>query len=207
MNDETLQTNIGEMSVLLERLEDGDTEEEVLRRSFAKLRRIAGAVVRQQGQGLSVEASDVLQEFYIRLKTHDHPEFHNTEDFFNWAWMKMKNVVWDYARRKHRTKRGGLAQRIDIDDVLGDLRLNGLATAEVAPLETLELQSLLEKLKERNRRDSELVDLYYFVGLSQSEIAERYGIAEEAVKSRLKVIRVWLKKEWSRGAGDAKPNA
>jgi RNA polymerase sigma factor (sigma-70 family) len=112
----------------------------------------------------------------------------------------------DYARREHRTKRGGLAQRIDIDDVLGDLRLNGLATAEVAPVETLELQGLLEKLKERNRRDSELVDLYYFVGLSQSEIAERYGIAEEAVKSRLKVIGIWLKKEWSRGPVDAKLN-
>jgi RNA polymerase sigma factor (sigma-70 family) len=109
--------------------------------------------------------------------------------------MKMKNVVWDYARKRKAAVRGGGAHRVDIDEVLADLRHNGLGTVDVAPDELLFLEQLLSKLQARNQRDSDFVDLYYFAGLSQAEIAARFGLTEEAVKDRLKVIRLWLRKE------------
>lgn len=195
MDQDRIQTKIGEITQLLQQMEDPTSEEEVLRRNFSRLRRLAGQVVRNNGAGLSITPSEVVQEFWLRLRTHNHDAFASTDEFLQWAWMKMKNVVWDYARRKKAEKRGGAGQRVDLDDVLSDFRHNGLSTADVAPEALLELEEVLAKLKARNARDSELIDLYYFGGLSQSEIGQRLVMNEDAVKDRLKIVRLWLRKQ------------
>jgi len=73
-----------------------------------------------------------------------------------------------------------------------DFRHNGLATADTEPDRVLSLQRLLDRLAKNSERDCDPVDLYYFVGLSQSDIAARYGVTEDIIRKRLQFIRAWL---------------
>jgi RNA polymerase sigma factor (sigma-70 family) len=197
MKDDTLETQIGEMTVLLRQFDNKEIAEEVLRRNFAELRRMATRVLGQRGAWLNIAPSDVYQEFCLHLNSRE-TGFRNTEHFFGEACMKMKNIVIDRARKMNTTKGGGGIQHVNIDDVrdvLTDFRHNGLGAVDVAAEQLLAIMEVLPTLKSRSQKDSDLFNRYYFAEQSQAEIAEHYNMREDAVKDRLKRIRLWLKQE------------
>ncbi len=194
MDQKTLRASVGEITQLLQELDRGDpaSEEALFRRQYGKLRKIASQVLSASGGGLSMQTTEIVNEFYLRLKNQEQIAFTNTEHFLQFARKKMREVVWDYARTRKAQKRPPANARVTLDDVLTDLRHNGLATADSEPEMVLFLEQLLKRLEERSERDSEIVDLYYFVGLTQAEIAQRHGVTEDAIKKRVKFIRAWL---------------
>jgi len=194
LDHEFLTSHLGEMTELLRQLDAGDPEAEeiVFRKQFKKLRQIASQILNTHGVDLSLVPSEIVQEFYLRFKNQDMVTFTNTEHFLNVARKKMREVVWDYARARKAQKRPTSFVKVSIDDVLTDFRLNGLVTADAQPDMILFLEEILGKLGERNQRDADIVDLYYFIGLSHSEIAKRYSVTEDAIKKRLQFVRAWL---------------
>jgi RNA polymerase sigma factor (TIGR02999 family) len=204
MDQKSLETSVGEMTQLLEELDRGGpgSEEAVFRRQYGKLRKIASRVLGACGGGLSMQTTEIVNEFYLRLKNQEQIAFTSTEHFLHFARKKMREVVWDYARTRNAQKRPPANARVSLDDVLTDLRHNGLATADSEPEMVLFLEQLLRKLEERSERDGEIVDLYYFVGLSQAEIAQRYGVTEDAIKKRVKFIRAWLNSQLKQDRND-----
>lgn len=194
MEEQQLTASIGEITQLLRELEDGDpaAEELLFQRQYAKLRRVASQVVRACGAGLTLQTTDVLHEFYLRLKNQEGVKFNDTDHFLQIARKKMREVVWDYARKRKAAKRIPPAATVSVSDVLNDLRLNGLATADADPEKVLLLKQLLERLEHYNARDVDFVDLYYFLGLTHGEIAARYQMNEDTVKKRMQYIRAWL---------------
>ncbi|MBI4906219.1 MAG: sigma-70 family RNA polymerase sigma factor [Acidobacteria bacterium] len=194
MNQDELAANIGTMTQILQQLDAGDpsAEEMVYRMQFGNLRRLASQVMGAIDAGVTLRNTDVLNEVFERLRAQQEMQFLDTEHFLSMARHRMREIVYAYARSRTSKPRTLAATRISVEDLLNDLRHNGLATADSEPQRVLELEQLLRQLAEKNARDCDLVDLYYFVGLSHVEIASRYGSTEEAIRKRLQFLRAWL---------------
>lgn len=205
MSNDILRTRIGEMTQLLQDMDDNNpqVEEEVFRRQYAKLRRLAGQIAGACGGDLSLRPTELVGEFYIRFKNQEPIQFRDTGHFLNVARKKMKEILYDHARKRNAQKRPASKGRVSITDILTDLELNGLAAADAAPQTVLYLRQLLERLEERNPGDVEMVEQYYYLGFTHKEIAQIRGVQEDTIRQRLQFIRAWLKMQESHEPGGA----
>ncbi len=194
MNQEELAANIGTMTQILQQLDAGDpsAEELVYRMQFSNLRRLAAQVMGALDAGVTLRNTDVLHEVFEQLREQQELQFRDTEHFLAIARQKMREIVFAYARSRMGRQRTLSSTRISAEDLLNDLRHNGLATADSEPERILELEQVLRQLAAKNARDCDLIDLYYFVGLSHAEIASRYASTEDAIRKRLQFLRAWL---------------
>ncbi len=194
MNQEELNANIGTMTQILQQLDAGDpsTEELVYRMQYGNLRRLASQVLGACGGVVTQGDTEMLNELLLQLKNQAPMRFKDMEHFLAIAREKMREIVYAYARSRRSRAPTNSGIRISIADILTDFRHNGLATADAEPERVLSLQHLLERLANNSERDCDLVDLFFFVGLSQADIAARYGVTEDVIRKRLQFIRAWL---------------
>jgi RNA polymerase sigma factor (TIGR02999 family) len=186
-------SQLGEVTVLLQRINDPGIEDEVLKRCYGKLRHIARKLLVDKGSDLSLRVSDVVSEAYIRFKGAHPPKFDTRAHFLGFMRTEMKRAVFDYADKKRAQKRFGSARQVSLDDVLQDLRHNGLSTADSEPEMVLTLRELLERLNDESPLHSSLVELFYFQGLEHTEILMEYdGMTIDVLKKHLQFARRWM---------------
>ena len=184
---------LGEVTELLQRINDPIEEDEVLKQCYGRLRQIARILLVEKGSDLSLRVSDVVNEAYIRFKGAHPPKFDTRGQFLAFMRTEMKRAVFDYADKKRAQKRFSSGKQVSLDDVLHDLRHNGLSTAEAEPERVLTLRELLERLNSESPLHGTLVDLFYFQGLEHAEILREYeGMTIDMLKKHLQFARRWL---------------
>ena len=182
-----------ETTQLLRAWADGDQTalDRLTPRVYRTLRRIAGRQLQDERPGHTLQATALVHEAYLELIDIKNVDWKHRAHFFAVSAQIMRHILLDRARRRMTAKRGGSAERINLDE-LPDL---GTSRAQ----ELLALEDALNALASTDARKARVVELRFFGGLSVEETAAVLAISPETVMRDWKFSRSWLHAELSRG--------
>jgi RNA polymerase sigma factor (TIGR02999 family) len=156
---------------------------------YDELRRLAKRYMRRQNPGHTLQTTALVNEAYLRLIDSSRVRWQDRTHFFAISAQLMRRVLVDFARAKNSLKRGGEQIQITLDEQIA------------APFEKetnlVALDEALQNLAQLSQRQSRIVELRYFGGLSEEEIAETLEISTRTVRRDWNLARAWLFRELS----------
>jgi RNA polymerase sigma factor (TIGR02999 family) len=172
---------------------DGDHEAlaKLLPLVYDELHRQAHRCLRGERAGHTLQTTDLIHEAYLKLAGQSEVAWENRTHFFALSAQVMRHILVDYARAKHRAKRGGGAFRLSLSDVT---RL----AAKEREVDLLALDEALTRLAAIDEQQSRVVELRYFSGLDIDETAAALGISPATVKRDWTTAKAWLGRELKR---------
>ncbi len=189
-----METASQPISQLLQRWSQGDRAafDELTPLVYDELRRIAHRYMAQQSPGHMLQTTALINEAYLRLGRQEEKCWGNRAHFFAVAAQAMRHILVDDARAQRRDKRGGGAQQLSLDEAL---TLGPERSAELVALD--DALTVLAKLDERQ---SQIVELRFFGGLTEAEISEVLQVSMRTVSSDWSLARAWLLRELDQSA-------
>jgi RNA polymerase sigma-70 factor, ECF subfamily len=157
---------------------------ELVPRVHRELRRLAGHYLQNERPGSTLQATDLVQELYLRLVDINQLNWHHRAHFFAVSATLMRRILLDRARRRCAAKRGSRVAAIDLEKAV-DL-------SSKRSHELIALDDALNALAEIDPRKARIVELRFFGGLEIKETAEAVGISPETVMRDWKLARAWL---------------
>jgi RNA polymerase sigma factor (TIGR02999 family) len=154
---------------------------------YEELRRLAHHYMEGQPADHTLQTTALVNEAYLRLVGQNTPSFTDRSHFFAVAAKAMRQILVDHARTVQRQKRGAGASRIELDE-----------TALISPEQSdaiVDLNDALERLASLDSRAAQGVELRYFGGLNQDEIAEVLKVSAVTVRRDWVFARAWLYNE------------
>jgi RNA polymerase sigma factor (TIGR02999 family) len=158
---------------------------------YRELHRLAQVYMRGERPGHPLQTTALVNEAYLRLIDADGMQWQNRAHFFAVAAKLMRHILVDFARARDELKRGGGITPLSLDDVP--------TLSQERSAELIELDQALDKLAKLNERHSRVVELRFFVGLTEPEIAEVLHVSPRTVSSEWSLARAWLIRELSQG--------
>ena len=182
------ETNQDPLSQLLAQWMSGDQEalKSLVPLVYAELHRLAHNRLIGQPSDHSIQTTALVHEAYLRLAQRRRPTINDRNHFFALAAGIMRQVLVDHARDKQAKKRDG--------GVKLELQPEMLA-ASVPDVDLLALDAALTRLAKLDARQSKIVELRFFAGLSIEDTAEALGMSPATVKRDWMSARVWLQHE------------
>ncbi|MEM7243733.1 MAG: ECF-type sigma factor [Acidobacteriota bacterium] len=179
----------GEVTVLLHRWREGDetARDEVFSLVYETLRRLAGAKIRHESPGHSVQVSDLVQETYLRLADQTRCEWQDRKHFLLIAATVMRRLLIDHARARQALRRGGKASPLPLD--------SGIEVALPAGLDpdrVLDIHEAMSSLRELDPIRGEIAELRVYLQMTVEEVADALRIPEGTVKRKWSSSRLWL---------------
>jgi RNA polymerase sigma-70 factor (ECF subfamily) len=154
---------------------------------YEELRRLARSYMRRQRPDHTLQTTALVNEAYLRLIDSSRVSWQNRAHFFAVSAMVMRRVLVDLARARRSEKRGGEAIVVSIDEALD-------AVPDRAA-EIVALDEALNTLAGLSPRQARVVELRYFGGLTEEEVAEVLQTSERTVRRDWTLARAWLKRE------------
>ena len=154
------------------------------------LRHIANKYLAQESEGHTLQPTALVNEVYLRLVGRRSVNWKNRAQFFAFVAGMMRRILVDHARNRQTAKRGSGAIRLSLDETIR------LPTREKDP-DLLALDDALKSLAEVDPRQSRIVEMRYFTGLSVEEVAEVEDISPTTVKREWRTAKLWLFRELS----------
>jgi len=151
------------------------------------LRQLARRRMRAMPPGSSMQATALVNEVYLRLVDAGKVSWRDRAHFFAISARLMRQVIIDGARTRNREKRGGEWRRIELDD--SDLGSSGSDENLIA------LDEALERLAKTDQRKAQVVELRFFAGMTNGEIAEVVGVSVDTIKRDWTFAKLWLARE------------
>jgi RNA polymerase sigma factor (TIGR02999 family) len=150
-----------------------------------ELRRIAAAYMRRERAGHTLQPTALVNEAYVRLVNERDVPWESRSHFYGIAARAMRQILVDFAR-KHQTKKRGAGARAvrsltQIPDPAGTIDLDVLA-----------LHEALDELAALDPRQAEIVELRYFGGLTEEEVARLQGLSPATIRREVTAARFWL---------------
>ncbi len=155
-----------------------------------ELRRVAGGYFAGERPGHTLEPTALVNEVFMWLMEREQVEWENRNQFFGFAANLMRRILVDYARSHQRQKRGAGIAAASLDEALN--------LAESRDVDLLALDDALSELSEIDPEGSQVVEMSFFAGLSQDEIAEVLKVSKMTVRRRWTAARLWLFRELKR---------
>jgi len=157
---------------------------------YDELRKRARALLRLERQGHTLDGTALVHEVYVKLVDQKQSSWQNRAQFFGLAAEAMRNILVDHARARHRQKRGGDGVKLRLS--------NGLQVAEAKrDVDLVRLDDALQALEKLDPRQSRIVELRYFAGLTIEETAEALHASPATIKRSWNTARLWLLREMS----------
>ena len=158
-----------------------------------ELRRIARGCLHGERANHSVQATELVNEAYLRLVDVRQVDWQDRTHFLAMSARLMRRVLVDLARSRGADKRGGGAVRVTLDEA---------AIGGVAPdADVIRLDDALQALAALDGRKSRVVELRFFGGLTVDETAVALQVSSKTVLRDWEFARAWLQRELTRGAG------
>ncbi len=182
-----------EITHLLQAWSDGDKAalDELVPLVQTELHRLAKRYMARERDGHTLQTTALVNEAYLRLIDWNNVKWQNRAHFFGVAAKLMRRILVDFARSGNRLKRGGRARHVSLDDVA--------VVSYGRDFDLLALDLALEKLATLDSRQSRVLELRFFGGLSNEEIAEVTKVSLATLKRDLTLAKVWLLRELSKG--------
>jgi RNA polymerase sigma factor (TIGR02999 family) len=175
----------GALTQILGELRHGDVKarERLVALVYDDLRELAAMYLRRERAGHTLQGTALVHEAFIRLFGSGEAAFENRAHFFGAAGEAMRRILVDLARRRQALKRGGGAERTELNEV-------GEADDESATV--LAVDEALDDLARHDQRKRKLVELRYFAGLTMEEAAETLDISLATAKRDWAFAKAWL---------------
>jgi RNA polymerase sigma-70 factor, ECF subfamily len=177
----------GEITDLLLQVKQGDrhAESRLMAVLYDDLRRIARRLLSRERSDHTLSPTALVNEAYMRLVGQQG--WNDRTHFFSVAAQVMRRILVDYARSRYAAKRGGHLFRVDLHetDVIVTNRSEDI----------LALDNVLSRLSAQDQRQARIVELRFFAGLAEEEIAELLEISTRTVKREWSFAKAWLKRE------------
>lgn len=181
------------ISSLIASAESGDpvAAQELFAVLYAELHRMARRELSRRGGNLTLGATTLLHEAYLRMSDQDGVSFPDRARFMAYAARVMRGLVIDHVRRHRAVKRGGMFEITALDTSVGE---------PVAGVQQLQrISDALDELSAMDATLAEVVDLKFFCGFSFAEIGAMRGVSERTVQRQWEKARIYL----HRALGDA----
>lgn len=181
------------VTTLLGRVARGDrvATSELARVVYDELRELARGRIGELAPGLTLQATDLVHEAWMKLAGSRTPEFEDRAHFFGAAANAMRNVIVDRARRRNAQKRATPLSPLSHQDE----EEPEVAACEVAPDDVLAVHEALGRLEREHERPARIVLLRFFAGLSLPEAAEIAGVSLATAERDWRFARSWLQRE------------
>lgn len=178
-----------DITTLLRRFREGDrdAEQQLVPRVYHELRKLAAAYMRREKPGASLQPTALVHEAYLRMVDYKEVQFKDRHHFFALAAQVMRRILVDRARARKAAKRGGSAGVLSLDEAIQ------VGTEKEDLL--ISLDHALDRLTEMNPRMGQIVEMRFFGGMTEEEVAEYLGISARTVKRQWSTARLWLQKE------------
>jgi len=151
------------------------------------MRRLAAWHMSAERQDHTLQPTALVHEAYMKLAAQDHPNYRDRSHFIAAAALAMRRVLADHARSRRRNKHDH-ARTVQLDSI-------GNASCGQELADVVILDDALTRLAEFDARKSRLLELRYFGGLTNDEIADASQISVATVKRHLSLAEAWLQRE------------
>jgi len=159
---------------------------------YDELRRLANDYLRRQRPNHTLQATALVHEAYLRLVDQTNVRWQNRAHFFGIAANLMRNILVDYARSHHAAKRGGGQRNLPLAEAA--------APSQERAVDLVALDDALTTLVAIDPRQSRMIELRFFGGLSMEEIAEVLGVSSITVKREWCMAKAWLRRELTKSS-------
>jgi RNA polymerase sigma factor (TIGR02999 family) len=177
-----------DITLLLERWRSGDVgaEAALIERVYPVLRALSQQRLARGGQ-ITLVATELAHEAYLKLKDQRSDGFQNRGHFFAIAAHVIRRLIVDHLRERGAQKRGGDAMFVTLDAAAG------VAAPAQDAIDALDFDRMLTRLERIDARAAKLVELRFFTGLSIEEAAESAGVSPATAKRSWQFARAWLR--------------
>jgi RNA polymerase sigma factor (TIGR02999 family) len=183
----------GSVSNLLRAWGRGDAQagDDLLPLVYRELRRRAAGYLRDERRDHTLQPTALVHEAYIRLVGQERVTWQNRAHFFGVAAQMMRRILVDHARAHRAAKRPRTAFKVVMDDRLG--------ATQPRDFDLLALDEALTDLTKMDERMGRIVELRYFGGLSEQEVAEVLSMSRSTVTREWQTARTWLYRRMTGG--------
>jgi len=161
---------------------------------YSELRRLAERYMGRERAGHTLQTTALINETYLRLVGARDVHWQNRAHFYAVSAGAMRRILVDFARARKNLKRGGGARPVPLDEQV----LAGLTRSA----DLLALDEALERLAALSPRQGRVVELRYFGGMTEQEVAEVLHVSSRTVRSDWQLARAWLHRELGRRTND-----
>jgi RNA polymerase sigma factor (TIGR02999 family) len=183
----------GAVSRLLQAWGRGDLQarDDLMPVVYRELQRRAGAYLRRERQDHTLQPTALVHEAFMRLVGQERVAWQNRAHFFAIASHMMRRILVDHAREHEAAKRPGAGVKVMLDDRIG--------AAQPRACEFIALDQALVELTRIDPRQGQIVELRYFGGPSEQEVAEVLSISRATVTREWQTARAWLHRRMTTG--------
>ncbi len=160
--------------------------EDLLAQIYDELKAIAGGYLRNERADHTLQPTALVHEAYARLVDQQRIPWSDAAHFRAISAKVMRQVLIDHARKHAALKRGGDRARVTLVDFAAD--------SAVQPIDVIELDEMLIRLRELDERKARVVELLYFGGMTHREAALYCGVSQKTIESDWYMARAWLNK-------------
>lgn len=180
---ESQQTGV---TLLLKQVANGDQQAaaQLIPLVYEELHRVAEHHLRRERPDHTLQPTALVHEAYLKLVAQRDANWQNRAHFFAVSSQLMRRILVDYARNRLRRKRGGKQAKVPLEKVF-------ILSRDRCD-ELLSLDESLEKLAKLDARQSRVVELRFFGGLSVEEAAKVLGVSSKTVKREWTIAKAWL---------------
>ena len=151
---------------------------------YADLRHHAAAYLRRERSDHTLQPTALVHEAFLRLTSQTRVEWQNRAHFFGLAAQMMRRILVDHARERQAAKRPPVDLKLELDE--------GIASTLPPEVEVLMLDVALDELAALDPRQARIVELKYFAGLSERDVAVVLSISRATVTREWQTARAWL---------------
>lgn len=181
-----------EITQLLLAWRNGDDAalEQLIPLVYDELYRVARRYMNREQADHTLQATALVNEVYLRLIDAQNVEWQNRVHFFGISARLMRQILVDFARQRQQQKRGGEIQQVSLDEAL--------TVSHQPNSDLVALDDALNELAKLNQRQCQVVEMRFFGGLSEEEIAEVLHISPRTVRNDWSFAKVWLLRQLNR---------
>ena len=170
---------------------NGASLDELMPLVYEELRRQAARYLRRERDNHTLQTTALIHEAYLKLVDQRKVKWQNRAHFFAIAAQAMRRILVDYARERHREKRGGSAENLPIEEA-------AFVVSKGKSIDLVALDEALTRLAKFDERQARVVELKFFSGLDIDETAEVLGVSNATVRRDWNIAKAWLKQEITR---------
>jgi RNA polymerase sigma factor (TIGR02999 family) len=179
---------MAEITELLNRALAGDQKspDVLFAEMYGQLRQLAHSRLRRVGNVTLLDTTSLVHESYLRLTAAGTLEGRDQSRFFAYAARVMRSVVVDFIRQSRAARRGGDVSQLTLNTDIGD----SLSAGEN---EVMQVSEALDVLGKTDERLVQLVEMKYFAGLTENDIAAALGMSERTLRREWQKARLLLR--------------
>jgi RNA polymerase sigma factor (TIGR02999 family) len=169
---------------------DISAKEQLLPYVYDELKRQARYYMSRERSDHTLQPTALVHEMFLRISEQSGVDWQNRSHFFGVAAHLMRQILVDHARKHTAQKRGNKAVHFSLDDLQVPI--------EERAGSIVELHEALERLAEYDETQSKVVEMRFFGGLTNAEIAEALGVSERTVGREWRAAKFWLFREMNK---------